>query len=72
MESELDRNLEQVQATLLDRFAPSTRILRLRWSAGETQAYELGAGPPLLYVHGGLGGRSRSFPSFRRSRGAGA
>ena len=61
MESELDRNLEQVQATL-DRFAPSTRILRLRWSAGETQAYELGAGPPLLYVHGGLGGAFEIVP----------
>ena len=69
MESELDRNLEQVQATLLDRFAPSTRILRLRWSAGETQAYELGAGPPLLYVHGGLGGsvRDRSRPFGARA-----
>jgi pimeloyl-ACP methyl ester carboxylesterase len=56
MESELDRELEKAQAALLARFAPETRVRRIRWSQGETQLYELGTGPPVLYVHGGLGG----------------
>ena len=34
----------------------TTRVRRIRWSQGETQLFELGSGPPLLYVHGGLGG----------------
>jgi 2-hydroxy-6-oxonona-2,4-dienedioate hydrolase len=56
METELDRELEKAQAALLARFAPETRVGRIRWSQGETQLYELGTGPPVLYVHGGLGG----------------
>ncbi len=62
MGSELDRELEQAQAALLARFAPDARVRRVRWSQGETQLFELGAGPPLLYVHGGLGGAFEVVP----------
>jgi pimeloyl-ACP methyl ester carboxylesterase len=62
VETELDRELEQVQAALLARFAPETRVRRIRWSQGETQAFELGSGSPLLYVHGGLGGAYEVVP----------
>lgn len=48
--------LEAAQAALLSRYAPDTRIRRLRWSQGETQVLELGSGSPLLLVHGGLNG----------------
>ncbi len=49
-----DAELEAAQAALLARYAPHARIQRVRWSGGETQALELGAGPPLLLIHGGL------------------
>jgi pimeloyl-ACP methyl ester carboxylesterase len=42
------------QAALLLRYAPDARIRRVPWSQGKTQALELGAGPPLLLIHGGL------------------
>ena len=51
---DLDRQMETARAALLARYAPETKIRRLRWSQGETQLMELGAGPPLLLVHGGL------------------
>jgi pimeloyl-ACP methyl ester carboxylesterase len=51
---EIDRHLEAAQATLLARYAPDTRVRRLAWSQGETQVLELGAGPPLLLVHGAM------------------
>jgi pimeloyl-ACP methyl ester carboxylesterase len=50
---ELDRQLEAAQDALLARYARGTRVRRIRWSGGETQVLELGAGPPLLLVHGG-------------------
>lgn len=53
MDTELDRGLEKAQAALLARYAPDTRVRRMRWSQGETQVFELGEGPPLLLVHGG-------------------
>jgi pimeloyl-ACP methyl ester carboxylesterase len=62
METQLDRELEKAQATLLARFAPETHVRRIRWSQGETQVFELGSGPPLLYVHGGLGGSYEIVP----------
>ena len=62
MERGLDRELENAQAALLARFAPETRIRRIRWSQGETQVLELGSGSPLLYVHGGLGGAFEVVP----------
>jgi pimeloyl-ACP methyl ester carboxylesterase len=51
--TEIDRELEQAHAALLARHAPDTHVRRVRWSQGETQVLELGAGPPLLLVHGG-------------------
>lgn len=48
--------------TLLARLAPEASVRRVRWSQGETQVLELGAGPPLLYVHGGLGGAFEVVP----------
>ncbi len=62
METELDHELEKAQAALLARFAPETRVRRIRWSQGETQVFELGSGSPLLYVHGGLGGAYEVVP----------
>lgn len=50
----LGQTLEETQAALLDRLAPNTRTRRLPWSNGSTQALEVGAGPPLLLLHGGL------------------
>jgi pimeloyl-ACP methyl ester carboxylesterase len=52
--SELDRQLETAQTSLLARYAPDSRVRRLAWSQGETQVLELGAGPPLLLVHGAM------------------
>ncbi len=52
-DTELDRKVEAAQAALLARYAPETRVRRVAWSQGETQVLELGAGPPLLLVHGG-------------------
>ena len=60
--TELDRELENAQTALLAGFAPETRVRRIRWSGGETQVLELGAGSPLLYVHGGLGGAYELVP----------
>ena len=54
METNLDQAIEEAQAALLARYAPETRVRRIRWSQGETQVLELGTGAPLLYVHGGL------------------
>ena len=62
METELDRELARAQAALLARFAPDTRVRRIRWSGGETQLVEIGTGAPLLYVHGGLGGAFEIVP----------
>jgi len=62
LDNELDRELEKAQAALLARFAPDTRVRRIRWSQGETQLFELGTGSPLLYVHGGLGGAYEVVP----------
>jgi pimeloyl-ACP methyl ester carboxylesterase len=49
----LARTLEEAQSALLGRHAPETLVRRVAWSQGETQVLELGAGPPLLLVHGG-------------------
>jgi pimeloyl-ACP methyl ester carboxylesterase len=48
-----DLQLAAAQDLLLERYAPDTRVRRIRWSHGETQVLELGDGPPLLLVHGG-------------------
>ena len=62
LEGELDLELANAQAALLARFAPNTRVRRIRWSQGETQLFELGTGAPLLYIHGGLGGAYEVVP----------
>ena len=62
METELDRKLADAQGALLARFAPDTRVRSIRWSQGKTQLFELGAGSPLLYVHGGLSGAFEVVP----------
>jgi 2-hydroxy-6-oxonona-2,4-dienedioate hydrolase len=62
LETELDRELAKAQAALLARFAPDAQVRRVRWSQGKTQLFELGAGAPLLYVHGGLGGAYEIVP----------
>jgi|SRR5215211_329034 len=53
-DTEMDQQVEEAQEALLARHAPDTRVRRVAWSQGETQVLELGAGPPLLLVHGGL------------------
>jgi pimeloyl-ACP methyl ester carboxylesterase len=59
---ELDRRLEAAQATLLAEHAPDTHVRRVRWSGGETRVLELGAGPPLLLIHGAFSGASGWVP----------
>lgn len=49
-----DRQLVLTQTAYLDRCAPGYRTHRVRWSGGGTQLIELGEGPPLLLLHGGL------------------
>jgi pimeloyl-ACP methyl ester carboxylesterase len=52
-DAERDLRVKEAQAALLARYAPETRVRRVGWSQGETQVLELGAGPPILLVHGG-------------------
>jgi pimeloyl-ACP methyl ester carboxylesterase len=51
--TEMDLQVKAAQTALLARHAPDTRVRRVAWSQGETQVLELGAGSPLLLVHGG-------------------
>jgi pimeloyl-ACP methyl ester carboxylesterase len=51
----MNRELEEAQGALLALRAPETHVRQLRWTQGETQVLELGSGPPLLLIHGGLG-----------------
>jgi pimeloyl-ACP methyl ester carboxylesterase len=62
--SDLDASLERLEAALIARFAPGTGRRSIRWSAGETQVLELGTGPPLLLVHGGLRAATDWLPIF--------
>jgi len=50
-----DRDLRSVRSKLLARHAPGTRTQTVSWSAGRAPVLELGEGPPLVLVHGGLG-----------------
>lgn len=52
---ERDRIVAQAQAAYLGRCAPGYRSWCAKWSGGTTQVIELGDGPPMLLVHGGLG-----------------
>lgn len=51
----LRHDLETAQSAYLGRCAPGYRTRRVRWSGGTTQIIEMGDGPPLLLVHGGMG-----------------
>jgi pimeloyl-ACP methyl ester carboxylesterase len=51
----LDHRLELAQAAYLERCAPGYRTRRVQWSGGLMQVIELGEGPALLLVHGGMG-----------------
>jgi pimeloyl-ACP methyl ester carboxylesterase len=50
-----DAALLALQTAYLGRVAPGCQVRRIAWSRGSTQVIELGEGPPLLLVHGGLG-----------------
>jgi pimeloyl-ACP methyl ester carboxylesterase len=60
----MDAPLERVQDALIARNAPGTRRSSIRWAGGETQVLDLGEGPPLLLVHGGLGAATDWLPIF--------
>ena len=49
-----DQQLRTLQARTLNKYAPGT-VRRIRSPHGETQVLELGDGPPIVLVHGGLG-----------------
>jgi pimeloyl-ACP methyl ester carboxylesterase len=53
--SATDRELERAQRRFLDRACPGWRAWRATWRGGGAQVLELGAGPVVLCVHGGLG-----------------
>lgn len=53
--ADLEHALVTAQAAYLGRVAPGHRTRRVRWSGGATQVIELGDGPPVVLVHGGLG-----------------
>jgi pimeloyl-ACP methyl ester carboxylesterase len=55
-------DLETAQRALFDALIPSATTRRVSWSAGETQVIEAGAGPPLLFVHGGFGQATEWIP----------
>lgn len=61
MEQERAR-VEEAYSALLARYAPDATVRRLAWSGGATGVLELGHGPPLLYVHGGLAGAFECVP----------
>ena len=64
----LDRELEKAQAALLARFAPDTRVRRIRWSQGETQVFELGSGAPAALRPRWVGRRIRGGADPRGAR----
>jgi pimeloyl-ACP methyl ester carboxylesterase len=51
----LTRSVEVLQDAYLERCAPASRTYPVKWSGGTTQVIEIGQGPPLVLVHGGLG-----------------
>ena len=55
MARSLTEQVEAAQAALLAHSSPGARVRRLAWSGGTTQVIEIGEGPPLLLIHGGLG-----------------
>ncbi len=63
---ELDAQVERAQAAFLDREVDAWASRRVRWSGGETQVIEAGAGEPLLLVHGGMGNAADWAPLMGR------
>lgn len=57
-------SLDRTRTALIARYAPGTTRRSIRWPGGETQVLELGDGPPLLMVHGGLGAATDWLPIF--------
>jgi len=56
MAASLSNNeVELAQQRYLDRVLPGWKSWRARWAGGTAQIIELGCGPPVLFVHGGLG-----------------
>jgi pimeloyl-ACP methyl ester carboxylesterase len=47
--------LKEARARALRKYAPEATRRQARWSGGKTEVLEVGNGPPLLLVHGGLG-----------------
>jgi pimeloyl-ACP methyl ester carboxylesterase len=47
--------LHEAQANYLNRVAPGWKQRWVNWSGGKTQVLEMGEGPVLLFLHGGLG-----------------
>lgn len=62
--TEETRTLESMQAAYLGRMAPEHRTARVRWSGGTTQVIEVGQGPAVLLIHGGLGEAFQWAPLF--------
>ena len=50
-----DQGLRDARKRLLSRFVPGARTRLLKWSMGRTEMIEVGEGPPLVLIHGGLG-----------------
>lgn len=63
---ELDAQVESAQRAFLDREVAGWTSRRIRWSGGETQVIEAGAGEPLLIVHGGMGNAADWAPLIGR------
>jgi len=63
---ELEAEVEAAQAAFLDREVDGWTSRRIRWSGGETQVIEAGAGEPLLIVHGGMGNAADWAPLIGR------
>lgn len=61
-----DERLKELQKRLLDKYTSGTIVRRVHWSGGETQVFELGDGPPLVLVHGGLDQASSWAPIMQR------
>ncbi|MCI0583987.1 MAG: alpha/beta fold hydrolase [Chloroflexi bacterium] len=63
---ELEAEVEAAQRAFLEREVAGWTSRRIRWSGGETQVIEAGAGEPLLIVHGGMGNAADWAPLIGR------
>jgi hypothetical protein len=50
-----DIDLSHAQARYLASELPEAKARSIEWRGGKTQLIEIGAGPPTLLIHGGLG-----------------